>query len=162
MANLGFSDRLYAPVQIESDKTDSFAVVLHLPSCRWRQSPSPTEQGFFPGAVERRKCYFLEALHRNRTVQRQGWEPNGSLVVRVKRVGKLLNYRLILVRKQTIRDFFHFHKTDMWMGRDGYFSWHSVKSVFPLLCSQFQGDYCKKISNSEHAQMCWLVKTKRF
>lgn len=35
----------------------------------------------------------------------------------------------------------------MWMGRDRYFSWHSVKSVFQLLCSQFQGDCHKNISN---------------
>lgn len=156
MANLGFSDQLHAPVQIASDKTDNFAVVLHLPPCKWRQSPSPTEQGFFSRAAERRKCYFLEALHRNRAVQRQGWEPNGSLVIRVKRVGKLLNYRLILMRKQSVRDFFSLPQNSYVNGE----SWHSVKSVFPLLCSQFQGDHCKNINNSEHAQMCWLVKTK--
>lgn len=113
MANLGFSDWLYAPVQIESDKTDSFAVVLYLQSCKWRQSLSPTEKDLLSGAVKRRKYYFLDALHRNRIVPRQGWEPNGPLTVRVKRVGKLINYRLILMQKQTIRDFFHFHKTEM-------------------------------------------------
>lgn len=113
MANLGFSDWLYAAVQIESDTTDSFAAVLHLQSCKWRQSLSPTEKGLLSGAVQRRKYYFLDALHRNRTMPRQEWEPNGPFVVRVKRAGILINYRLILMQKQAIRDFFHFHKTEM-------------------------------------------------
>lgn len=72
MANLGFSDQLYPPAQTERHKTDSFAVVVHSPSWKWRQSLSPAEEGFFSGALERRKCCFLEAFNRNRTVQRQG------------------------------------------------------------------------------------------
>lgn len=74
MANLGFFLTTFLPQYKYSDRTDSFAVVLHLQSRKWKQSLSRVEQDFFSGAVKRRQCYFLEAPHHNGAIEHKGRE----------------------------------------------------------------------------------------